>query len=419
VTIERSRHYKNLAWVFSVEIFWGVALALISNVAVLPVFLTHLGASNSTVTALPVLFLFATGIPGMFAAHFTGKLVYRKRFVIVAHVVSAIPWFLTAAWFLFAPRISPAADIAAILIGWGLGWIWMGFLIPVWINFIGRVTRPELRARSFGTIFFFQTLMGAAGGWVASRIIGSDLPFPANYGLGFAIGGATMAIGSFFFLPVVEEAGPVTEEENPLRGIARHTREILTDRGGVRTYLSIYMLCAGWPILTAFYPIWAERHFGLEAKDSAIYTAVFMVGNMAGSLLAGALGDRYGYAKVSIIATVAFASGLLTALVGDARVWYYVTAFLLGVYISADRLAMYNLSMAFSPHDDNTAYLGLIPALALPALVLGAALCGPAIDAFGFKPVTAVSLALGLAAATLAVFRLPEPRYSLAGKRKP
>jgi len=80
---------------------------------------------------------------------------------------------------------------------------------------------------------------------------------------------------------------------------------------------------------------------------------------------------------------------------------------------------MYNLSMAFSPHDDNTAYLGSFPALTLPALVVGAALCGPAIDAFGFKPVTAVSLALGLVAVTLAVFRLPEPRYSLAGKRKP
>jgi predicted MFS family arabinose efflux permease len=419
MTIDLPRHYKNLGWVFTVEIFWGVSLALISNVAIIPVFLTHLGASNSTVTMLPVLFLLATGIPGMFAAHVTGKMVYRKRFVVVAHVVSAIPWFLTSAWFLFGPRLSPSADIAAILLGWGLAWAWMGFLIPVWINFIGKVTRPELRARSFGIIFFFQTLMGAIGGWVASGIIGGGLPFPANYGLGFGIGGAAMAIGSFFFLPVVEEPGPISDEENPLRGIARHTREILTDRGGVRTYLAIYMLCAGWPILTAFYPIWAERRFGLAPKDSAIYTAVFMIGNMVGSLGGGAVGDRYGYAKVSVIATLSFVAGLAVALLGNARPFYYVTALLLGIYIAADRLAMYNLSMAFSPHDDNTAYLGLIPALTLPALVVGAALCGPAIDAFGFAPVTIGALAMAVAAAGLAIFRLPEPRYSLAGKRTP
>jgi predicted MFS family arabinose efflux permease len=419
VTIDLSRHYKNLCWVFSVEIFWGVALALISNVAILPVFLTHLGASNSTVTTLPVLFLLATGIPGIFAAHVTGKLIYRKRFLIVAHAVSAIPWLLTAAWFLFGPRISPVVDIAVLLGGWGVAWLWMGFFIPVWINFIGKVTRPELRARSFGIIFFFQTLMSAFGGWVASRIIGSGMPFPANYGLGFGISGAAMAVGSFFFIPVVEEAGPIAEEEDPLRGIVRHSREILTDRGGVRTYLSIYMLCAGWPILTAFYPIWAERHFGLVMKDSAIYTAVCMAGNMVGSLLSGAIGDRFGYAKVSVMAVAAFCAGLAAALFGDTRAWYYVTAFLLGVYIVSDRLAMYNLSMAFSPHDDNTAYLGLIPALTVPALVVGAALCGPAIDAYGFKPATAVSLALGVAALALALFKLPEPRYSLAGKRKP
>src|SRR5512134_3900644 len=131
MTLPLERHWKNLTWIFSVEIFWGVGMALISNIAILPVFLTHLGASNTTVSALPVLFLIASGIPGIFAAHLTGRLVYRKRFVIVAHVATAVPWFLTSAWFIWGPRISPAVDIAVLLAGWGLAWIWMGVLIPV------------------------------------------------------------------------------------------------------------------------------------------------------------------------------------------------------------------------------------------------------------------------------------------------
>ncbi|HET7904978.1 MAG TPA: MFS transporter [Candidatus Eisenbacteria bacterium] len=419
MTLSLSRHWQNLSWVFAVEIFYGVALALISNVAILPVFLSQLGASNTTISALPVLFLIATGIPGIFAAHFTGRLVYRKRFVLIGHIVPAIPWLLTAAWFLFGPRISPAVDLVVILAGWGLAWIWMGFLIPVWINFIGRVTRPELRARSFGIIFFFQTLMGAVGGWVGSLIIGGGLPFPANYGVGFGIAGAAFAIGSFLFIPVVEEPGGVSDETDPLRGIVGHAKEILTDRGGIRVYLTIYMLCLGWPVLTAFYPIWAEQRFALQPKDSAIYTAVAMLGNMVGSLLSGAVGDRFGYAKVAVIATAAFSAGLATAIFGATPLWYYATAFLLGVYIVSDRLAMFNLSMAFSPHEDNTSYLGLVPALATPVLVIGAAACGPLIDSAGFVPVAAGSLALGVVALGLAAFRLPEPRYSLAGKRKP
>jgi hypothetical protein len=75
--------------------------------------------------------------------------------------------------------------------------------------------------------------------------------------------------------------------------------------------------------------------------------------------------------------------------------------------------------MAFSPHEDNTSYLGLVPALATPVLVIGAAACGPLIDGVGFVSVAAGSLALGVVALGLAAFRLPEPRYSLAGKREP
>jgi MFS family permease len=419
MTLPLDRHWKNLSWIFTVEIFWGVALALTSNVAILPVFLTHLGASNTTVSAIPVLFLLFTGIPGIFAAHFTNRLLYRKRFVIIGHAVTAVPWLLTAAWFIAGPRISQTVDIAVLFLGWGLAWVWMGVLLPIWINFIGKVTRPELRARSFGIIFFFQTMMSVVGGWIASRIIGSDTPFPANYGIGFGIAGATLAIGSIFFAPVVEEASELTPEEPPLRGIVRHTKEILADRSGIRTYLAIYMLAAGWPVLTAFYPIWAEKRFGLEPMDSAIYTAVCMAGNMFGSILAGAIGDRFGYAKVAAIAVVAFTVGLATAIWGETRFWYYATAFALGVYIVSDRLAMYNLSMAFSPHDDNTAYLGLVPAIATPVLVVGAALCGPLIDAWGFVPVAGGSLALGLVGCYLAVFKLPEPRWSLVGKQRP
>ncbi len=418
MTLPLERHWKNLSWIFTVEIFWGVSLALISNVAIIPVFLTHLGASNTTVTAIPVLWLVATGVPAMFASHYTGRLVYRRRYVFVAHLVTSIPWLLTAAWFLFGPRISSSVDIAVLLAGWGVAWIWMGYFTPIWINFIGKVTRPELRARSFGIIFFFQTLMSAIGGWVGSRIIGSGLPFPANYGVGFGIAGGAMAVAGFFFLPVVEESSEPLPEEPPFRRIVRHAREILTDRGGIRTYLGIYTLCAGWPVLTAFYPIWAEKRFGLEPKDSAIYTAVCMAGNMLGSLLSGAIGDRFGYAKVAAIASVAFVAGLASAILGETRHWYYVTAFLLGIYIVSDRLALYNLSMAYSPHEDNTSYLGIIPALTTPILVLAALLCGPLIDAVGFTAVAAGSLALGLVGAYLALFKLPEPRWSLVGKRR-
>jgi MFS family permease len=419
VTLPLAAHWRNVGFLLSVEMFWGVSLALISMVAILPVFLTHLGANNAVIGALPVIWILATSFPGVFAAHFTANLAHRKRMVILLHVLACVPWILLAAWFGLARRPSPAADIAIFVTVWGLSWVWMGFTIPVWINFIGKVTRPELRARSFGTIFFFQTLMGAIGGWVGSRILGSGLPFPANYALGFLIAGVCMALGSFFFLPVREEAGAVTDPGQPIATVLRHAREIWADRGGIRVYLWILFLTAGCYLLITYYPVFAERRFRLTPRDSALYTAICMAGQMLGSVLTGLIGDRFGYAKVAVIATGSLVVGLALAIWGAHPSLYFVTAFALGVFLVADRLALFNLSMAFSPHEDNTAYLGLVPAMVAPVSALVAGSSGAFIDRFAFVPVAVVGLCAAVVALGLALFRLPEPRYSLAGKRTP
>jgi MFS family permease len=419
VTLPLSVHWRNVGYLLSVEMFWGVSLALISMVAILPVFLTHLGANNAMIGALPVIWILATALPGVFAAHFTANLAHRKGFVVVLHVLTCIFYFAIAAWFGFARRPAPDVDIAIFVSLWGLSWVWMGFTIPVWINFIGKVTRPELRARSFGTIFFFQTLMGAIGGWVGSRILGSGLPFPANYALGFLIAAVCMVIGSFFFLPVREEAGAVTEPGQPIETALRHAREIWADRGGIRVYLWILVLTAGCYLLITYYPVFAEKRFHLTPRDSAIYTGICMAGQMLGSILTGVIGDRFGYARVAVIATVALTVGLVLAIWGTHPSLYYVTAFVLGVFLVADRLALFNLSMAFSPHEDNTAYLGLVPAMVAPVAALVAGSSGALIDRFTFVPVAVVGLAAAVIALGLALFRLHEPRYSLAGRRTP
>ena len=134
MTLPLDRHWKNVSWLLPVEVFYGVALALISMVAVLPVFLSRLGATNAVIGALPVIWLLATSFPGAFAAHFTGGLAHRKRAVIILHLLAGIPWLILAAWFGVVGRPSATADIVALLAGWGASWIIMGFTIPVWIR---------------------------------------------------------------------------------------------------------------------------------------------------------------------------------------------------------------------------------------------------------------------------------------------
>ena len=92
MTLPLRTHWRNVAYLLSVETFWGISLALISMVAILPVFLTHLGATNAVIGSLPVIWLLATSFPGVFAAHFTSNLAHRKKMVILLHMGAAIPW---------------------------------------------------------------------------------------------------------------------------------------------------------------------------------------------------------------------------------------------------------------------------------------------------------------------------------------
>jgi MFS family permease len=418
MTLPLDRHWRNVLWILSVETMWGPALALISVVAIVPVFLSHLGASNTVLGALPVVWTLASSLPQAFAAHFTGHLKHRKRVLILLHIAAAPPWIALAAWFGLGGLHTPALDIVALLLGWSLAWLIMGFTIPVWINFIGKVTRPELRARSFGTIFFFQTLLGIAGGWVASRILGGGIPYPQNYGLGFLIAGICMAAGALFFLPVVEEESATEVRGQMIRTVLRHMREVMTDRSGVRTYLAIQVLSAGGWLLVTYYPVFAEGRLGLTARHSALFTATCMAGQMLGSVLVGWVGDRLGYSRVAVIAVAALTLGLALSIWGTGLAVYFGTAFALGVYLVSDRLALFNLSMAFSPHDDNTAYIGAIPALTAPMLAIAAGSAGPFIDRFGYLAVAWVGLGAAAVALYLVALRLPEPPYSLAGRRK-
>ena len=417
MTLPLARHWKNVTWILSVELCWGVGLAMISMAAVLPVFLSGLGATNAVIGALPVVFTLSTNLPGVFAAPFTAGLAHRKRTVVFLHAIGGIPWLMLAAWFGILPRHSGSEDILVFLILWGGTWVLFGFTIPIWVNFIGKVTRPELRARSFGTIFFFQTVMGVLGGWVGSRVLGSHLPFPRNYALGFLIAAILFPIGSLFFLPVIEEPGETSEPQPAFSTIWRHVREILADRSGLRVYLAILVLGSGRYLLLTYYPVYAQTRLALHPKDSALYTAAYMGGQALGSVLTGVIGDRFGYSKVAVISIVALTAGLSLAILGTGVATYYTTAFLLGICVVADILALFNLSMAFSPHEDNTAYIGIIPALVAPVTAILAGCSGGLIDRFGFIPIAIVGLAAAAVAVFLVVFRLPEPRYSLAGRR--
>jgi hypothetical protein len=107
---------ENVFWILSVETFWGPALALISIVAILP-FLTQLGATNTVISALPVVGRW----PRISRAR--SRPISRRSRVPQAQVIGSTcsprSWFLVAAWFGLGGRHAAALDIVVLISAWG------------------------------------------------------------------------------------------------------------------------------------------------------------------------------------------------------------------------------------------------------------------------------------------------------------
>ena len=59
-------------------------------------------------------------------------------------------------------------------------------------------------------------------------------------------------------------AGATAPRGQAVATVLAHMREVLTDRGGVRVYLAMAALTVGGWLLISYYPVYAEKRFGLR-----------------------------------------------------------------------------------------------------------------------------------------------------------
>src|SRR5204863_5198567 len=131
-----------------------------------------------------------------------------------------------------------------------------------------------------------------------------------------------VSIGSVLFLPGRMGAGATTAPSVPVALLLLYTREILVHRPGLRVSLVVLLLSVGRFLLITYYPVFAQSRFSLQPRDSAIYTAICMAGQMIGSVLVGFIGDRFGYARVAVVAMAALTVGLALAIWGSQPAFY-------------------------------------------------------------------------------------------------
>jgi MFS family permease len=178
-------------------------------------------------------------------------------------------------------------------------------------------------------------------------------------------------------------------------------------------YLSTRALIGLGLMGNSFYAVYAIDKFGMEAGSIAIFSMILLISQSVTGLLWGTLGDRIGYKRILLIASVLISLEAVIALLAGEGWQIIGIAMLMGGVYAAGNIADPNLVFEIIPPAEVSRFIGI--ANTLLGLIYAAAplLGGLLVDVFSHKILFLAVLGIGLTSLLIAWKWMVEPRRNL------
>jgi len=420
MTDDTDTHYRrlivaaknwNFSIIFGVHSIWGFGAAFISPVALLPVFLQELGASNVVIGLIPALQMFCMTAPQIFAAQLTGPLPVKKNVFTFVHYPSALALGVLALATWQWGKSEPSLVVFITLVCLSVHGLGLSFAIPMWMNLVAKLLPPESLGRHFGLIFFGGGITGGIGAFLA-KWLNETSEFPDGFAIGFIIACVFTGVGvtSFFFLKE-----PPHPEPAPKKSLIQFLKALKNDLAGKTDYiyyLSSLICSALAGMAIPFYAVSAREEFGLGVEVGATFTLLLILSQVVGAPVAGVVGDRIGFRSLAFIPPLLSIVAALLALFGGHAWCFYLIFIVGGLAASADSVATINLPIEFCPNTDKTSFLAVRGTVISPVQALAPILGGVMADHFEGRfsiPFTGAVI-FQAAALVILLFFVGEPR---------
>lgn len=404
-------HFRwNYGMIAGVEGVWGFGVALVSHVAILPVFLERLGASAFLIGLLPATFRLFLTAPQLIAARLTHHLPLKKRVFTCVHYPGCLALLLLGFLVLWVRDSQPKLLIGGTFVWLALFGASISFAMPMWVNLMAKLFPARLRGRAFAMVFLLGGLTGAAGSLLAGKILDA-ISYPLNFMTLFFAAGVLLSACVTAFLWLREPVLP-NSRLTPSNGFLRDTLRAAAKSESFCWFLAGRFVGTLSLMAAAFYTVSALERFSLPGSVAGQFGAALLAGQSVGSLLAGHIGDRFGFKTVAALVPLCDAGAAVLALSAPAAAWYYPVFFLLGLRVSLAMVGTHNLNIEFCPGHDKTTFVALSSTVMCPAYVLGPSLGGflathhPA----GYNAVFVVALACSIPSFLLISLLVKEPR---------
>jgi len=405
-------HTRNTIFNAAGEGLWGFAMAFHNMNSVIPMFLAQMGASAFILGLIPGGFVLLVALPQLLSANLFHQAPHIKKLNIGLHFAMAPIAFLIGMAFYYFEFVGQIG-IMVYLILWVIWSLGVGFLIPVWVDFLASVTVAGRRGRFFGITFTINAILGMAGGYVLKEVLSTDaLSFPGNFGVAFLIMTLAILVGNTFFI-FIRVIHPPSPKQKQVDHLWHRLKTIYFQDRNFRNYIFSRALAAATMMPLAFYGVDLQSRFDLPLSSAGTFTFFLVVGQAIFNIVFGYIGDIYGR-KVAISGFFIghFLAGLTAILATEPWMAYLAFVFVgMGFGAGQSSFMVFVYEFAGELGDRKLYYAALDTAVA-PFIVVYISVAGLLVEAFGTIPLYALSMSLVVAGLLVFIYKVEAPSTS-------
>lgn len=362
--------FQNVFGISAVEFLWGLGLPVVVESTFLQLFLKNMGASSLAIGMIPTLFFIGCSIFALLSSYLTDRLAFKRKAVILLHLVSAVSLLLFgSALLLFA-----AAKFLLILffVCYSIFCICIGMTLPVWLSYLVNIFSAQKSVAGLGYMNVFQNLGKFISSILLLKIVEAHAFSMQSAAVVFMIVGGLFGVGSLFFYFTKElpdnDAGvpPVS------RSLWCYARDSLCHMVKNRNFL-LFMIAdlEFFAVVTviSFYANYAAIYCGIDpAVAAGLFVAFIYVGAVTTNILMGSMGlltikNKTYFSKIfSFIA-------MLVLVFSTAQWGFLLASFLLGASRGIRMIIMPPAVKLLSGLSDATSYFAFGSILTLPIAV--------------------------------------------------
>jgi MFS family permease len=409
IEAEAARNYR---WNFGANLVDGLAfwfgLAFVSSSTIVPLFVSKITLNPLVFGLVAMIAQSSWYIPQLLTAGHIERLDRKKPVVVNAgFFLERLPvLFWPAAAFLAVDYPILALVVFVASYAWhGLG---AGMIAPAWQDLIARCFPVNKRGWLFGFTSFAGTGTATLGAGLSSWLL-ADLSFPYNFVILFSIAAAALML-SWVGLVFVREPVQAVPQERKLQGAgwARMLATVREDHN-FRAYMGARMLMVLGTMGAGFLTVMALARWEVADSVVGIYTAIMLLGQTVGNLMAGVIADRIGHKVPLMIGGTAQVAGYLLAALIPSPVWMYAVYALVGLAVGINIVSGVLIALEFTTAERRPTYVGLANSAVGIASGL-APLLGGWIAGFGYPWLFWAGALIGMAALVWLLFGVADPR---------